>query len=217
MRRTPLSAERIIHAAAAVADKGGLGAVSMRNVGKELGVEAMSLYHHVRNKDALLDELAEWVFAQIELPEPGTHWRSALTVRCASLRAVLGRHPWSLGLVDSRGGPGQAQLRHHDAALGCLRGSGFSVPLAAHALSVLDSYVYGFVLTEQNLPFSEDEGPGDVVAEMALDAWPHLAELVEVQVSGRDYRYADEFGWGLDLILDGFAEKLVRQGAEPGL
>lgn len=182
----------------------------MRNVGKELGVEAMSLYHHVRNKEALLDGLAEWLFEQIEVPEIESDWRPALVVRSVSMRAVLGRHPWGLDLVDSRRTAGRAQLQHQDAILGCLRRNGFPVPLVAHAVSVVDSYVYGFVLTEQNLPFSQEEGPDAVVAQMALDEWPHLAEFVSVQVTGRDYRYADEFLWGLDLILNGLAGRRGR-------
>ncbi|HMS37630.1 MAG TPA: TetR/AcrR family transcriptional regulator, partial [Arachnia sp.] len=151
--RLPLSGPRIVEAAVAVADRGGLTAVSMRNVGRELGVEAMSLYHHLTGKAALVDALADWVFAQIELPAEGEPWRAGMVRRAGSARRVLASHPWALVLIESRSTPGPALMRHHDAVIGCLRAGGFPVLLASHAFSVIDAYVYGFVLTEQNLPF----------------------------------------------------------------
>ncbi|PZG00183.1 TetR/AcrR family transcriptional regulator [Micromonospora endophytica] len=205
-RRPALTHDRIISAAVRVADRGGVGQVSMRNVGKELGVEAMSLYHHLAGKDALLDGLADWIFTQIELPEPQRPWRQAMAERAESSRRVLSRHPWALGLIESRRSPGAALLRHHDTVLACLRRNGFSIALASHAFSAIDAYVYGFVLTELNLPFDADEGAEGLVDEIrsALPAgeYPHLVEMITHQVLGRNYRYADEFGFGLDLILD---------------
>ena len=176
----------------------------MRSVGRELGVEAMSLYHHVTNKEALLDALADWVFEQVVTPATGP-WRAEMHARAHSAREVLAAHPWGLGLLESRRSPGPATLGHHDAVLGCLRSAGFSVALAAHAFSVLDAYTYGFVLTEVNLPFEPGEPAEDFVAELgvALADRPHLAEMVAEQVVGRDYRYADEFDYGLTLVLDG--------------
>ena len=158
MPRPALTRDRVVDAAVRVADRGGLAHVSMRNVGRELGVEAMSLYHHVAGKDALLDALADRVYGEIALPAPDLPWRPAMADRAASARAVLAAHPWALGLIESRRDPGPALLRHHDTVLGCLRRNGFSVALAAHAFSVIDAYVYGFVLTEVNLPFSPGEG-----------------------------------------------------------
>jgi AcrR family transcriptional regulator len=205
--RRALSADRVVEAAVRVADRGGLALVTMRNVGREVGVEAMSLYHHVAGKEALLDALADWVFAQVDLPPPGTPWRPAMTVRAESARRVLAAHPWGLGLLESRRSPGPHLLRHHEAVLARLREDGFSVPQAAHAFSVIDAYVYGFVLTETSLPFGKDESAGDYVDSLgdALppDRYPFLAELVHEQVAGRDYRYGDEFGAGLELVLDG--------------
>ncbi len=142
--RPALSRIGIIEAAVRVADRGGLTAVSMRNVGKELGVEAMSLYHHIANKAELLDGLADWIFAGIVLPGPGEPWRQAMFHRATSARNVLARHPWALTLIESRRSPGPSLLRHHDAVLGCLRRGGFSVAAAASANSLLDSYVFGF-------------------------------------------------------------------------
>ena len=209
-RREPLSAGRIVAAAVSVADRGGLSAVSMRTVGRELGVEAMSLYHHVANKEALLDALADWIYGRIELPLAGEGWREGMTRRASSARAVLAAHPWALGLIESRTSPGPALLAHHDAVLGCLRRAGFPLRLASHAFSVIDAYVYGFVLTEQNLPFdsASAEGGGDyaTAVEALLQPYPHLASLVGELAEG--YTFADEFGYGLNLILDEIGRRL---------
>ncbi|QOR69344.1 TetR/AcrR family transcriptional regulator [Ruania alkalisoli] len=209
--RPALTRERIVAAAVAVADEGGLTAASMRNVGKQLGVEAMSLYHHVASKSALLDALADWIFAQIELPEPGTPWRPAMQARAASARSVLAAHPWALGLIESRPDPGPALLTHHNAVLGCLRGNGFTVALALQAFSAIDSYVYGFVLTELNLPFQTFQGAWDVAISMDPPAaeYPHLTEVMSTVVSGA-YTYTAEFDNGLELILDGLERRLAE-------
>ncbi|UFN43986.1 TetR/AcrR family transcriptional regulator [Nocardioides okcheonensis] len=205
MSRPPLTHQRVVEAAGRVADAAGLGGVSMRSVGRELGVEAMSLYHHVASKDALLDGLADWLFAQIATPTAGLPWRAEMETRAHSARRVLAAHPWGLGLIESRRSPGPASLRHHDSVLGCLRTAGFTVALAAHAFSVLDAYTYGFVLTEVNLPFEPGESTEEFLAGIAgaLVDHPHLAEMVAEQVSGRDYAYGNEFDHGLALVLDG--------------
>lgn len=209
-----LTAERIVEAAAAVADREGIAGVSMRSVGRELGVEAMSLYHHVASKEALLDALVDWLMVQVDAPDAGTDWRHGLTHRARSLRAVVGAHPWGLGLVDSRRSPGEAIVRNYEDVLACLRAGGFSVALAAHAFSVVDAYVYGFVLTEQHLPF-EPERADAMVEEMALpaDRFPHLVELLDELVVGKGYAFGDEFEWGLELVLDGLASRAVALGA----
>lgn len=211
-RRPPLSPERIIDAAVTVADRGGMAQVSMRNVGKELGVEAMSLYHHIDGKETLLDHLADWIFTQIDLPQPDRPWREAQNDRAASARQVLAAHPWALGLIESRRNPVPHLLAHHEAVLASLRSNGFSVTLAAHAFSVIDAYVYGFVITELNLPFEADESAEAFVAEIRAalppERFPHLNEVVTEQVVGRQYDYGDEFQFGLDLILDGLQRHL---------
>lgn len=214
MDRPGLSRDRVIEAAAAVADRSGLAGVTMRSVGAELGVEAMSLYHHVRGKDDLIDGLADWVFALIAVPRPGGEWRSEMVLRAASARAALSAHPWGLGMIESRRAAGDALLRHHDAVLGCLREGGFPVALAAHAFSAIDSYTYGFVLTEVNLPFEPGESADEFVTELSLPTqrYPYLAEMIADQVVGRDYAYADEFTYGLDLILDALAARLTGSG-----
>lgn len=210
-----LSPERIVEAAAAVADRGGLHGVSMRSVGRELGVEAMSLYHHVEGKEALLDRLADWLMSQIEHPAPGVDWRAGLHTRAHSARAVLGAHPWGTSLLESRRSPGLPLLEGHEAVQAALRAGGFSVRLAAHAFSVLDAYVYGFVGSEQQLPFEPGDGADAMIQEMeqSLERFPALSELVAELVTGKDYAYGDEFEWGLELVLDGFSAKLAEERA----
>ncbi|WP_308125844.1 TetR/AcrR family transcriptional regulator [Nonomuraea ceibae] len=204
--RQPLSRELVLEAAIRVADRGGAEAITMRRVAQELGVEAMSLYHHVPNKDAILDGVVDAVFAAIELPRPGDgDWRAAIRARAGSARAVLSRHSWALGLIDSRRRPGPATLRHHDAVLGVLREAGFSLPMAAHAVSLVDSYVGGFVLQEANLPLSTPAEVEDVagdILEHLPDGLPYLREMITGHALRPGYDYAEEFGYGLDLILD---------------
>lgn len=204
--RTPLSRERVISTAVRVADEKGSAALTMRAVAEPLGVEAMSLYHHVAGRDDILDGMVDAVFGEIDLPPRDTDWKSAMRHRAVSARAVLRRHPWAVGLMDSRSQPGPATLTHHDAVIGALRAGGFSVPMAAHAVSLIDSYLYGFVLQELSLPFKGaaelDEVTGAILREMPADAYPHLTELAITHVLKPGYEYADEFAFGLTLILD---------------
>lgn len=214
--RPALNKDRIIEAAVRVADSGGTGQVSMRNVGKELGVEAMSLYHHLAGKDALLDALADWIFTQIELPPPTRPWRQAMADRAGSARRALSLHPWALGLIESRRSPGSHLLGHHEAVLACLRSNGFSIVLASHAFSAIDAYVYGFVLTEVTLPIGAGETVEDFVEEikeaLPADDYPHLVAMIAEQVVGMNYAYADEFEFGLNLILDSLERHLNGAG-----
>ncbi|MFI7019577.1 TetR/AcrR family transcriptional regulator [Streptomyces sp. NPDC050164] len=204
--RTPLSRERVIRTAVAVADEKGAAALTMRAIAEPLGVEAMSLYHHVAGREDILDGMVDAVFGEIDLPPRDMDWKSALRHRADSARAVLRRHPWAVGLMDSRSQPGPATLRHHDAVIGTLRAGGFSVPMAAHAVSLIDSYLYGFVLQELSLPFKGaaelDEVAGAILRDMPADTYPHLTELATEHVLKPGYDYADEFAFGLTLILD---------------
>jgi AcrR family transcriptional regulator len=212
--RTPLTTERVLQAALALADREGVGSLSMRRLARELGVEAMSLYHHVAGKQALLDGMVDLVFAEIELPADDGDWKAAMRRRAVSAREVLARHPWAIALMESRRTPGPANLRHHDAVLGCLRRAGFPVPMTAHAYSILDAYIYGFALQEASLPFDTPEETAEVAAEMmdafAADAYPHLTELAVEHVLQPGYDYGDEYAFGLELILDGL-ERLAGQ------
>ncbi|OLT18172.1 AcrR family transcriptional regulator [Pseudonocardia sp. CNS-139] len=210
-RRTPLSKDAVLRAAVALADESGSGVPSMRRLGDTLGVEAMALYHHFRNKDMILDGMVDLVFGEIDLPADGAGWRAAMRERAASMRAALVRHPWAISLMDSRTNPGPATLRHHDAVIGCLRSGGFSVSGAAHAFSVLDSYVYGFVLQELSLPFTTpadlEDVAGSILERMPRDEFPHLTEMIVESALKPGYAYAEEFDIGLDLVLDGLEQR----------
>lgn len=205
--RRPLNRDRVLAAAIRVADRGGVETITMRKVAHELGVEAMSLYHYVPNKETLLDGVIDAVFAEIELP--GTDdgdWRDAIRTRARSARSVLSRHSWALGLMDSRRNPGLVTLRHHDAVLGVLREAGFTLPMAAHAVSLVDSYIGGYVLQEANLPLTTpdevEEVAGDILAGLPRDELPYLTEMITDHALRPGYDYAEEFDYGLDLILD---------------
>jgi AcrR family transcriptional regulator len=218
--RPSLSLERIVEAAAAVADTGGLSAVSMRSVARQLSVEAMSLYHHVPNKEALLDALADWVFTLIDLPESGQPWRAATERRASSTRHVLTAHPWAPGLMNSRPVPGPALMRHHDRALGAFLDDGFAVPLASSAVSMIDAYVYGVAVTEQSLPFSAEDETDDYAAtlDVPMAEYPHLARMMLEFFDGKDrdstYEFADEFTIGLTLILDAIEQRHARDARD---
>ena len=212
--RVPLTRERVLQAAVALADREGVESLSMRRLARELGVEAMSLYHHLPNgKQALLDGMVDLVFGEIELPAADGDWKAAMRRRAVSARAVLARHPWAISLMESRRTPGPANLRHHDAVIGCLRRAGFPVALTAHAYSILDAYIYGFALQEASLPFETPEETAELAAEMMgafpPDAYPHLTELAAQHVLQPGYDYGDEYQFGLELILDGL-ERLAR-------
>ena len=204
--RRPLSRERVLQAALAVADEGGLDALTMRKLGQALGVEAMSLYNHVANKEDVLDGLVDIVFGEVELACDGGDWKSAMRRRAISAREVLARHRWAIGLMESRIHPGPANLRHHDSVLRCLREAGFTVAMAAHAYSALDSYIYGFALQQQSLPFDTGEQAAEV-AEAIMGRftadYPRLAEIATEHVMKPGYSYGAEFEFGLDLLLDG--------------
>lgn len=204
--RPPLSRQHALAAAVALADAGGIGSLTMRRLAQELGIEAMSLYHHIANKEDILDGMIDHVFGEIDLPAEGAQWKTAMRQRAQSARAALTRHPWAIGLMGSRSSPGPATLRHHDAVLGCCRRAGFSVAMSVHAFSLLDSYIYGFVLQEVNLPFDESSDLEAVVDTMMLpfsaEDYPNLLELTTEHILQPGYRYGAEFERGLDRILD---------------
>jgi AcrR family transcriptional regulator len=209
--RAPLTRELVLRTALALADQGGLDALSMRNLARELGVGAMALYYHFANKEEVVDGVIDLVFGEITLPGTGPNWRAAMRVRAISVRDALARHRWAVGLMESRRNPGPANLRHHDAVIGSLRSAGFSMEMAAHAYSVLDSYIYGFALTKLNLPFVSGDDVADIaqtmLAPFPAGEYPHLVALITEHAMKPGYDYADEFEPGLDLILDGLARR----------
>jgi AcrR family transcriptional regulator len=214
--RSPrLSRERVIQAAVDLADAEGIEALTMRSLARRVGAEAMSLYRHVRDKDDILDGIVDQVYAEIPLPDSGTPWLPAMRERAVATRAVLLRHRWAVGLMESRRMPGPANLRHHDAVVAILARARFDARSTTHAYNLLDSYIYGFVLQEVSLPFSSAEELAEVGAEMLAgadaDAYPHLARVSgELLAAGFDY--ADEFEVGLDLVLE--AIRAIAPSAE---
>ena len=211
-RRARLSRELVLRAALELADEGGLEALTMQRIGQRLGVEAMSLYRHVRNKEDILDGIVDLVFGEIDLPGDDVDWLPALRLRAISAREALARHPWAVGRMESRVQPGPANLRHHDAVLGILFGAGFSSAIATHAYSLLDAYIYGFALQESNLrvntPETLREVTRDVIEQMAGDEYPHMQRVGrELMVAG--FEFGSEFEFGLDLIL-GAIEQLPK-------
>jgi len=196
----------VLSSAVALADVTGIDSLTMRKLGQELGVEAMSLYNHVANKDDILDGMVDLVFGEIEIPDGATDWKTAMRRRAISAHQALLRHPWATSLMQSRTKPGPATLRHHDRVLGSLRGAGFSVVMAAHAFSVIDGYVYGFALQQINLPLQSRDQVAEVgqgiLRQLAGD-YPHLAEMITDHAMKPGYDYAEEFEFGLDVILDG--------------
>jgi len=202
-QRVPLSKERIFQAAIDVADREGLQALTMRRLGAELGVEAMAVYKHVSSKDDILDGMVELVVSRIDTPAERADWRDAMRSRAISAREVLRRHSWAIGLLDSRRSMGPNQLRYVDAVLGSLRSAGFSVDDAAHAFSLLDSYVYGHVVQEMSWSGrsepSEPPGPAPE-SEISSTDYPHLAEMA-AHAAGGTFSFDGEFTHGLDVIL----------------
>jgi AcrR family transcriptional regulator len=179
----------------------------MRRLGQELQVEAMSLYKHVANKEDIIDGIVDLVFSEIVVPSGRTDWKTALRERAGSAHEALLRHPWATSLMQSRTIPGPATLRHHDAVLGSLRQAGFTLIMAAHAVSVLDGYIYGFTLQQINVPLQAPEQVAEVgeniLRRLPAAEYPHLTEMIIEHAMQPGYDYAEEFEFGLDLILDG--------------
>ena len=212
--RVPLSRERVLDAALKLADDHGIESLSMRRLAQQLGVEAMSLYHHVRNKQDLLGGMLDSVYAEVEPPTGDGDWRSAMRRSGISFHHALLRHPWACGLLVSSIGPSPMRLRHMDRVLGCLRAAGFSAEMTHHAYHALDSHIVGFTLWL--LPYlaafrQEPDLAGQFLGQLDTDALPHLAEHVEVHLRPHRPDDVDEFEFGLELILDGL-ERLRPAG-----
>jgi AcrR family transcriptional regulator len=194
----------VLRAALDLADQAGIESLTMRRLGQELGVEAMSLYNHVANKDDILDGIVDLVFGEIPLPSDRNDWKMAMRKRALAMREALLRHPWATSLMHSRINPGPANLRHHDSVLESLREAGFSLVMTAHAVSVIDGYVYGFALQQMNLPLRSPEQVAEVgesiLAQLAGE-YPHLVEMITDHALKPGYDYSAEFEFGLDLIL----------------
>lgn len=204
MARTPLSRERVLNAALTYADQHGIESLSMRKLGDLLEVEAMSLYRHVSNKDAILDGLVEVIAARFAPPAPGKTWKKQLRQRCITTHEVLMAHPWATMLVVSRANTGPNMLHYVDATIGCLLSAGFSIPMADYAWNTLDSYVYGFTLSKLNFPFKPEEyadAARGFLPMIPQDTYPHLVTMAQSVIDG-EHDGLHNFEFGLDLLLD---------------
>ena len=200
-----LSKQRLVVEAVRLADLEGVDGLSMRRLAGALGAGAMSLYHYVASKDELLDAMIDVVFEEIELPPEEADWQSAMRRVAISTRQVLARHPWAIGLMESRTTPGPANLRHREAFTACLRRAGFSALTATHANWLLNSYVYGYALQAASLPFDTADELAEMTEDVYLpqlppDEFPYLNESAAALVAA-GYDPAEEFTFGLDLVL----------------
>lgn len=211
--RQPLTQERVLRAALDLADQQGLAQLSMRSLGAALGVQAMSLYNHVANKDALLDGIVDRVVSEIQVPSQAVPWRMAMHQRAVSAHTVLLRHPWACGLLMSRVNVGPAMLRYVDATIGCLHRAGFSLPMVDHAWNAMDSFIYGFTLQKLNFPFEADQYSKIAAAylpSLSAQQYPFMRALTEDVALGR-HNGLHELDFGLNLILDGLERLLPSE------
>jgi AcrR family transcriptional regulator len=204
--RAPLSQEQVLRAAVDLADASGLESLSMRELGRRLGVEAMSLYNHVANKDAVLDGMMDLVVGEIELPAMEADWQQFMRLRAVSALGAFRRHPWATALIDSRLGGGPGRLRYFESVIRVLRRAGFTTELAARAFSIIDSYVYGFCRQSLNIA-SADSGEANVadafLRALPANEYPYLAEMAAMQAAKPGYDERSDFEFGLSLILNG--------------
>ena len=202
----------MLRAAVLLADEDGIESLTMRELGLRLGVEAMSLYNHVANKDDILDGMIDLVVSEIDLPADTVDWKAAMRGRAISAQSVFSRHPWASGLIDSRESSGPARLRYFDWVVGTLRRAGFTLEMAARAFSLLDSYIYGFGRQRLNMSAGGDMTPEDMaeafLRAIPADEYPYLREMVVEHAMSSGYDESADFEFGLNLILDGLQRLL---------
>jgi AcrR family transcriptional regulator len=213
--RPPLTRAKVLSAALRMADKGGIASISMRKLAQSLKVEAMSLYNHVANKEEILDGLVELVATEIEVPPIGGDWRAAMRQRATSVHRVLMQHPWATMLFVARLNVGPNMLRYVDRTIGCLREAGFSYPLADHAWTAIDAYIYGFTLQKLNFPLDPSEyapAAKQFLPLIPVEHFPYLHGMSQEVIEGR-HDGLHQLGLGLELLLDGL--ETMRQGSVP--
>jgi AcrR family transcriptional regulator len=215
--RDPLSRQRVLEAAVALADEAGLGALTMRGLAQELGVEAMTLYYHVENKADILNGIVDLVLREVESPPADWHWKAALRRSAISAHDVLVRHPWAAGLMISTETASPARLEQMDAILRTFRQAGFSAELTDRAYHALESHITGFTLWQVGMNLGSDEDiralAADFLRDFPREEMPHLAEHIEWHLRPPDPADEGTFAFGLDLILDGL-ERMLEGDAE---
>ncbi len=203
--RRPLNRDRVLAAAVEIADERGVEAVTMRAVASRLGVEAMSLYNHVANKDDILDGMVDVVIGEVDLPSEVDEWREAMRRRAVSAHRVFGRHPWAAMLLDSRESSGPVRLRYLDWVLGTLMKSGFSMDGAVRAFSLLDAYIYGFGIQQFNMSAESGASPEEmaaaILAHIPAEHYPFLHRVASHAMEA-GYDAEADFAFGLETILD---------------
>jgi AcrR family transcriptional regulator len=213
-RRIPLSRDRVLQAAIDLADEGGIDALSMRKLGQALGVEAMSLYNHVANKDDLFDGIIDLVLAEVELPSSQEDWETSVWKSVTSFHDTLMRHGWACSLLMSFSSVRPTRLRYMEALMQCLREAGFSPAMTYHAYHALDSHIVGFTLWQLGHIMPGSESPitttDDIVRALAkrlpmldLDDYPYLVEHAKQHLTDGPHKTPTEFDFVLQLILDG--------------
>ncbi len=216
--RVPLTRERVLRAAVVMADEQGLASLTMRALGGALGVQAMSLYNHVANKDEILDGIVDLVVSEIEVPSESDEWKVAMRKRAISAHEVLLVHPWACGLLMARMNIGPAMLRYVDATISCLHRAGFSLPVVDHAWNALDSYIYGFTLQKLNFPLQGDQYSAMAASFLpmlvASKQYPGLLALTE-QVAAGAHDGLHDLDFGLELILAGLDRLLIEETNRP--
>jgi AcrR family transcriptional regulator len=215
--RARLSRDRVLRAAISIADEGGLGSLSMRKLAQDLGVEAMSVYYYVANKDEILDGILNFVISEFELAIGGPDWKAAIRRSAISAHDVLIRHPWACNLMMSVKRVAPARMRYMESLLGRLREAGFSANMTHHAYHALDSHIIGSTLWESGYSSNDDlEDVAKTFVAKTLRDYPYLAEHAEQHITRTSRRDVPEFEFGLDLILDGL-EKIRATGGRPQL
>ena len=211
-RRPGLTRLRIIEVALALVDARGVENLNMRALAKELGVVAMSLYNHIRNKDDLLDALVDTVVGRIDLPNTGSNWQNEMRHRAQAMRTVFLAHPWAPPLIVGRINLEPNMLAFINATLGCLRAAGFSYVQADHAMNALDSLIYGFHLLERSMPVQAEnfaEAARTYLPSIDADRYPHFCALGGLVAEG-SHDGVNHMAFGLDLLLE--ALEAHRQG-----
>lgn len=212
--RPPLSRDRVLRAALTVADVEGIAALSMRRVARELGFEVMSLYNHVGGKDEILDGILELVIAEIEPPSAAADWRVAMRHSVTSAHEVLLRHPWAAGIWWIRD-VGPVRLAHMEALLRCLREAGLPVDVAYHGYHAVLMHILGFTAQQVHLSAGDEPAADQAAAfmkKLPVEQFPYFVEHVQQHLDGGFG--GDDFGYVLDMILDGLER--ARSGGEPG-
>lgn len=205
-----LNKELVILAAIKLADESGIDGLSMRKLGRELGVEAMALYYHLKNKSQLIEEMIDHIHGEIETPFNTPNWRAFMQQRAKSALDVVARHPWAAGLMESGIHPGPATLKDSDTMIKCFREAGFSIEMTVHAVTVLNIYIYGAAQQYAKLPFTTTKQATEVSEaiqrQFPVGEYPYLGEIITQHMIKSGYSAVDEFDFGLKLILDGIAQ-----------